>query len=190
MAMKYIDKSAIISPDQRYRYVLTREWRGTHNPDHWFWLGEVDGAGHQLGEPLSVVFIMLNPSTADGTKDDPTIRKCVGFARQWYYEKLVVINLFAYRATQPIDLKRLDRDSDPVGPHNHHHLREVLNRAGRVVCAWGHHGSYLGQDQTMMDWLDEATIQPWCLGLTDSTGQPKHPLFVPYNARLVRYNPL
>jgi hypothetical protein len=94
----YVYAGADISPDGRYRYRLWREWRGCASRDHWRWLGAKDGAGHELGEPLSVLFVMLNPSTADGTTDDPTIRRCVGFAKRWRYDRLEVVNLFAHRA--------------------------------------------------------------------------------------------
>lgn len=180
--MDYIAKNAVISDDGRYRYSLMREWRGTHDPKHWYWIHE------NYGEPRACVFIMLNPSTADGWKDDPTIRKCVGFAARWKFEKLVVLNLFAHRATKPAELMKVNQD--PVGPENHHHFRRTLERAGRVVCAWGSHGRHLGQDQTMVGWLDEAGIERFYALGYDAKGNPRHPLMMPYDSKLVRYNPL
>lgn len=180
MALEYIAKGATLSPDGRYRYSLWREWRGTHDPNNWEWMYADQGV------PKPCVFIMLNPSTADSQIDDPTIRKCVGFAWRWRYEKLVVINLFAYRTANPKELRGL---SDPVGPHNSHHIREILQQAGRVICAWGADESVSQQDQTMMGWLDAESIQPFCLGTT-KLGAPRHPLYIPYGNPISRFNPL
>jgi hypothetical protein len=87
---------------------------------------------------------MLNPSTADASQDDPTIRRCIGFARQWGCGRLVVLNLFAFRATDPADLKRA---ADPVGPENRAWFDRTLVDdlvGGPVVCGWGVHGAHLG----------------------------------------------
>lgn len=127
---------AVISPCGRYRYVLARD------------LGLM-GRG-------AVLFLMLNPSTADASEDDPTIRRCKGFAQTWGFARLLVGNLYAYRATDPsaLGLKRPpdpqvshyeDRfhwglpPSDPVGPENDRHLIELSAQADKVVCAWGAH---------------------------------------------------
>jgi hypothetical protein len=153
--MDYVDAGAKISDDEKYRYILWREW-------------ETNGV-MVFSSPC--VFIMLNPSTADGKTDDLTIRKCVGFARLWKYKKLVVVNLFAGRATQPADLFRM---GDPIGLHNSHHIREALTGAGKVVCAWGMHGDYMEQDKAIMRLIDEVGLQPYVLGLTKD-GFPRHP---------------
>lgn len=190
--MEYVNKGAEISPCGKYRYMLWREWRGTHDPNHWKWLTElngkvcVDGGGRPLGEPKPCVFIMLNPSTADGLTDDPTIRKCVGFAAQWKYEKLIVVNLFAYRATNPQQLYAVE---DPVGYQNQHWVRRAVQDAGRVICAWGSHGALHKQHQTMMGWLDAEDVQPIHIGNLTSNGQPKHPLYLSYGLPISRYNP-
>lgn len=177
MTQEYIDCGAVVS--SRYRYELHREWRGSHNPDNWIWMHADQGV------PKSCVFIMLNPSTADGEVDDPTIRKCVGFSRLWKYEKMVVVNLFAYRAVYPKELRIV---GDPVGPRNAHHVRAALETAGLVVCAWGGSGGLYRQDQTMMGWLDAVGVEPVCLGLTDA-GKPRHPLYLPYSTKPIRFNP-
>lgn len=173
--MRYIDAGAKISPDGRYRYLLWREWRGTHDPKHWRWLGENDGAGRPLGEPLSCLFVMLNPSTADGEKDDATIRRCVAFAASWKYERLEVVNLFAFRATRPEELLALDDMADPVGPENLASVRDAAEDAGLVVCSWGIHGKHLGQDETVLGWIGNRPV--YALGFT-AGGQPRHPLYV------------
>ena len=105
-------KSALISPDRLYRYDLLRIW----NED----------------KP-AVMFIGLNPSTADETKDDPTIRRCIGFARSWGYGQLIMGNLFALRSTKPAGLLSA---ADPVGPQNDSHLIWLGNQASMIVAAW------------------------------------------------------
>ncbi len=186
--MEYIDSGAAISNDGRYRFMLWREWRGTHNPKNWYWEG-VDGAGEKFGSPRACVFIMLNPSTADADADDHTIIKCVGFAKRWNFERLVVVNLFAYRATKPAELKAVNHNGDPVGYQNQHYVRRALDRAGRVVCAWGSHGGHLGQDRTMLGWLDQSWDSClYALGY-DTKGNPRHPLMLSYDTKLVRYEP-
>ena len=119
--------TAIISSCQRYRYTLTRT----------------------VGCAAKVVtFIMLNPSTADAREDDPTIRRCKGFARSLAAGKLIVVNLFAFRATKP---KVLLAEKEPVGPENNDHIRcaaeEAHNSGGMVIAAWGAHGGHRDRDK-------------------------------------------
>lgn len=191
-ASPYVDFGAELSDCGRYRYRLWREWRGTHDPVNWRWLHEEDGsvakdgAGYDLGEPLACVFVMLNPSTADATKDDPTIRRCVGFAKRWNYERVEVINLFAFRSTDPATLLALNHDDDPVGPDNLAHVDRLLPRAGIIIAAWGAHGAHLGQDETMLGWLGCPPRKVHALGLTKD-GHPRHPLYLPSNAEPVPY---
>lgn len=156
---------AVISPDGLYRYSLVRRW----------------------GNGPEATFVMLNPSTADAMRDDPTIRRCIGFARAWGMGCLYVGNLFAYRATDPTVMRAAP---DPVGPENHYYLQWICYRAakngGVVVCAWGVHGSYMEQDETFMGWMDGLAIEPRCLGTTKA-GAPRHPLFVARATPLVPY---
>jgi hypothetical protein len=175
----YIEAGAKLSPDGKYRYRLWREWRGTHDPKNWHWVTK-DGDGDPMGEPKSCLFVMLNPSTADGDKDDPTIRRCVGFAKALKYERLEVVNLFAYRATRPTDLLDLNHADDPVGPWNLEIVTAAAEKAGIVICAWGAHGGHLGQDETVLGWLDTRAVH--ALGLTRD-GHPRHPLYLPAGAR-------
>jgi hypothetical protein len=114
---------------------------------------------------------MLNPSTADAARDDPTIRSCVHFTRQWGYGGLVVVNLFAWRATDPAELVAA---SDPVGPANDATIaRYAMGR--RIIAAWGSHGELLDRDCAVLEMLgDRRRIA--CLGLTAS-GKPRHPLY-------------
>jgi hypothetical protein len=177
---QYIEAGAKLSKCESYRYLLWREWRGTHDPKNWRWLGAKDGSGAPLGEPKACVFIMLNPSTADGAQDDPTIRRCVGFAKAWGYERLEVVNLFAYRATQPAVILAMDYMADPVGPDNRDHVQNAVLDAGKIICAWGAHGGHLGQDETTLGWCGNRLI--YSLGLT-AKGHPKHPLYLPSTAQ-------
>jgi hypothetical protein len=145
---------ADFSRNRRYRYCLTREWNANSHP---------------------LVFIGLNPSTADEKNDDPTIRRCVGFARAWGYGGIVMLNLFAYRATDPYDMILTP---DPIGPRNN---QELLNWTDRefVVAAWGTHGAFKNRDIDVWNLLQPRRI--YTLGLTKN-GHPKHPLYLPSTA--------
>ena len=147
---------AVFSRDRRYRYFLSRAW-GVRWP--------------------AVAFIMLNPSTATEKVLDPTIRRCVGFAKDWGFERLIVLNLFALRATLPSELRGVE---DPVGSHNDEWIRFVLQSLGvrRIVCAWGTHGTYRGRDLEVYDLLRaNAPVHPVTLKLTKD-GHPGHPLYI------------
>lgn len=154
--------SALISKCGRYRYFLTRGW----------------------GDGGECTFIMLNPSVADAEEDDPTIRRCIGFARRSGYGSLRVVNLFALRATKPDELRLAD---DPVGPSNDEHIVTALG-ADLVIAAWGAHGGLHGRDQQVIDIFKfvmraNPKFTVHCLGHTQS-GQPKHPLYLAKNSPL------
>ncbi len=117
-----------------------------------------------------VLFIDLNPSTADETNDDPTITRCVNFARAWGFGGLVMANLFAYRATDP---QKLSQCPDPVGPENNRSLLKLQEEASLVVAAWGNHGTLFDRGSEVLKLLKE----PHCLEMSLS-GQPKHPLYL------------
>jgi hypothetical protein len=144
-------KSAQIDPTGRYRYWLKREWDSTRP---------------------CVGFVMLNPSTADAIKDDPTLRACLGFAQRWGYGSLGVVNLFAYRATSPQVLRAV---RDPIGAENDHHIAQMCQEVNQIVVAWGNQGKLLGRDQEVLQQLYQH--QPVCLGVTKQ-GCPHHPLYV------------
>lgn len=183
---EYFSSGAIISEDERYRYVLFREWRGHGSDENWRWFDAVDGNGHKLGVPKTCLFIMLNPSTADALNDDPTIRRCVSFAKAWKYDRLEVVNLFAYRTKSPSELKALLDKDDPVGRSNIKYVQQAMTDAGLIVCAWGVHGSHLDQDETVLGWLPfERKI--YSLGTTKD-GSPKHPLYIAADTKLVEFH--
>ena len=177
----YCRSYADVSPCGRYRYLLEREWRGTHDPKNWKWLGFKDGTGAECGHPKSALFIMLNPSTADDTADDPTIRRCVGFAKAWKYEQLSVVNLFAYRATDP---KELYSAGDVIhAPRNQEVIECAARDAGIIICAWGTHGAWGQQGEIVRGWLAHHPL--YALGFTKD-GHPRHPLYLPAKASPVR----
>jgi hypothetical protein len=152
-------RGAVFDSSDTYRYSLWRTW---------------DSALPR------VAFVMLNPSTADQRVDDPTIRRCMGFARQWGYGSLSVVNLFAYRTPSPAALARA---ADPVGPDNDRYLRAAYRRARDLVLAWGTHGSLHGRDQEVLDLLGRGRRKPLlCLGTTRD-GHPRHPLYLPRDTR-------
>ena len=149
-----IERKTILSADRKYRYTL---WRGEENPTAKF-----------------VQFIGLNPSTADEKNDDPTIRRCIDFAKRWGYDALCMTNLFAYRATLPADMKAF---SSSVGLDNRHYLLQCASHAGLVIAAWGTNGKHQHQDLTVRQWLDGIGIKLHHLGL-NGDGTPKHPLYL------------
>jgi hypothetical protein len=134
---------------------------------------------------------MLNPSTADATVDDPTIRKCIGFSRRWRCGVLRVVNLFAFRTTDPRCLKTV---TDPVGPENLRWILRSVEAAERsrerstVVCAWGAHGTHQNQDAAILRLLKRRTIRLVALGRTKD-GQPRHPLYASYASRRIPFGP-
>jgi hypothetical protein len=165
--------SAVISDDQLYRYALVRRW---HYP------GLLDLEHGRA--PLTV--IMLNPSTADGDVDDPTIRRCVGFARALELAGVLVVNLYAYRATKPADLWAAE---DPVGPHADKFILEAAVRSTELgaplVAAWGAHARP-DRVEHVLELIDRAGARLTALGTTKA-GQPRHPLYLPATARPARW---
>lgn len=130
---------------------------------------------------------MLNPSTADADTDDPTIRKCMNFSRQWELDGLLVYNLFAYRTSDPRLLNNVD---DPIGPENDKFLIEALDRhldTGAVlVCAWGVRGGQHGQAKKFLRLAITKDAELHALSITRG-GYPKHPLYAPYRRKIVSY---
>ena len=134
-----------------------------------------------LGIPFNVpgkscVFLLLNPSTATEQNDDPTVRRCWGFAMKWGFSECVILNLFAFRATDPVDMRNAQ---DPVGPDNDAAIRRLVSRAGALVCAWGVFGRHRDRDIEVMRLLETVERSPRfeCLGLTKD-GDPRHPLYL------------
>lgn len=146
---------AEFSKDGRYRYRLWREW----------------------DESLArVVFVMLNPSTADAKKDDPTIRRCIGFARLWDYGRIDVVNLFGYRATKPRDLRLVP---DPIGPENETAIVDAISGSPLVIAAWG---NLVQKVPPLLLGMMLRRCNLFCLGTT-LQGSPRHPLYVKKSTR-------
>lgn len=125
--------------------------------------------------------IGLNPSTADETRDDPTIRRCIGFAKLNACESLCMTNLFAFRATDPQDMRR---EASPVGDENDEWLDRCSSGATLILAAWGKHGSHIGRAAAVAKRFPDKL---WCLG-TNLDGSPKHPLYVPYHQHLIPFS--
>ncbi len=149
-----VEKDATLSKCGRYRYELIRRW----------------------GPGSLATFVMLNPSKADHKVDDPTVRKCMKFARKWGYSGIRVVNLFAWRATDPAALKKVPRE-DLVGPYNNDHILHACKSPGMVVLAWGAHGGLHGRDQEVIKVLQEKFVDYHHLGRTKH-GLFRHPLFI------------
>jgi len=116
---------------------------------------------------------MLNPSTADAQRDDPTIRRCTGFARRWGFGGIEVVNLFAWRATKPEELRRA---SDPVGRLNDRAILRAARECAMTIAAWGNHGAWMGRTDRVLEIL-RGVCEVRVFGLT-AIGQPKHPLYL------------
>lgn len=146
-----------------YRYLLWRTW------DH--------------AAPC-LLWVLLNPSTADERTDDPTLRRCMGFSRAWGYGGVEIANLFALRTPYP---RQLLLSSDPVGGENDCYLAATAERVAAIVVAWGAVGTYRGRDRVVFALLARHAAQPpLCLGTTRD-GSPRHPLYTAQSARLTPY---
>jgi hypothetical protein len=152
--------TASFDTSRRYRYRLSRLW---------------DPRGPR------VCFVMLNPSTADASRLDPTVRRCVGFARSWGAGAVEVINLFALCSRDPTVLREVE---DPTGVSNDDALRAAARDADQIVCAWGVHGELHDRGRIVLELVAEAGAPLVHLGLTRA-GHPKHPLYLRGDAERV-----
>lgn len=154
------DGSAVFSACRRYRYLLWRQWREP-----------IPGEGYAM-------FVGLNPSTADETTDDPTLRRCIGFARDWGFGGLFMTNLFAWRATDP---RELPKHIGAVGVENDQYLARAAAGAGVIVAAWGSQATGRRRDAEVIRLLAGTGFGLSCLGRTRD-GFPRHPLYLPKTA--------
>ena len=149
--------TAVYSPCERYRYLLTRVW----NPDG-----------------PKALFVMLNPSTATEFQNDPTVERCERRARTLGFGAFRVTNIFAFRATDP---RIMRAQADPVGPANDAAIREsAMDWADRIICAWGTHGAHLDRGARVESILRSTGRPLFTLGLSKE-GHPKHPLYIGYD---------
>jgi hypothetical protein len=196
---------AEFSPCRTWRYTLTRTLAPAVLPEP-----PIYGLG-PFERLRTIAFIGLNPSTADETHDDPTVRRCLRFAERWGFERLVMLNIFALRSTDP---KALRRAEDPIGPENDAYIADRAAHADLVVCCWGVHGLWhacarafpcegcsdrevcreaercwrspvLTRQEEVLALLREGGVEPWAFGFTKG-GAPKHPLYLRADAKLVR----
>lgn len=150
---KYEESDAVLSDDGKYRYLLRRTW------DH---------------TKPRMLYVMLNPSTADASIDDPTIKSCVRLAKAQGYGSFEVVNLFGLRATDP---KELLKAPDPAGPDNDRIVAAAVGRCDVVVCAWGAFQFAHERAKVLRNELRSGKPAIYCLGKTKS-GAPKHPLYM------------
>jgi hypothetical protein len=128
----------------------------------------------------TITWIGLNPSTADEEVDDPTVKRVVSFSKAWGYAKVYMVNLFAFRATNPKDMKKA---ADPGGPENLGWIVKLCNQSQMCLAAWGNNGSFGGSGKNLLKQLDYLGIGPiHCLGVTKK-GHPKHPLYLSRNTK-------
>lgn len=152
----WIEASAEFSPCKQYRYRLVRSW---------------------CAEKPMLAIIGLNPSTADEKQLDPTLRKCVKYAKAWGFGKLTMLNIFAFRSTDPYVLAKKPWGFDLVGPDNDFHIADVASKAKMVLAAWGTHAWVNGRERHALKLLTDRGITLHHLGRTKA-GFPRHPLYV------------
>lgn len=170
-----IEIATSFSEDRRYRYMLVRD---------------IDALTVAMGyDPMSVAFLMLNPSTADENQDDPTIRRCCDFAARWGYGRLIVVNLSPVRATDPKDLLAAGREPDGVAELNIRHVSAAAAASSRVILAYGAHGDAQDRASYVVGrlWGGMHASKLYCLGLTAGS-LPRHPLYVPKDTRPIPYS--
>jgi len=164
---EYIDNApAIFSLDRRHRYLLRRKV----------------GFGNRI-----CLFVCLNPSTATEYMNDPTIRRCMGFAAGWNYGILEVANIFALRSTDPLRL--YEHDEDPIGPENDEYIEDAAKRTDLCVVAWGDRGKFLDRGRKVLANLQTTGVEIKHLGLTLQR-QPRHPLYLRKTQQLLPMEPL
>ncbi len=156
-------KDAVISECLNYRYALSRKWDEKND--------------------RTIVFCMLNPSTADASLDDPTIRRCIGFAKEWQYDQLVVINLYSLRTPNPKDLWP---HPNPIGEDNDNCIQMMAKRYENIVCAWGANAKFDRVVQVAAI-LENSGANLMCLGTTKN-GSPRHPLYIKSTQLLMPWN--
>lgn len=159
-----IESSAIISDCLNYRFLLTRKWETNL-------FNEFSG---------DICFIMLNPSTADSNIDDPTLRRCINFSKNWGFSTLRIVNLFAYRASNPDILKKIN---NPIGEHNDNYIINAATNSNKTIIAWGNNGNLFDRANSVLELLSEKKINSFAIQLTNSN-QPKHPLYIKKDIKL------
>ena len=159
---------AAFSPCRKFRYALWRRW---------------------MDKGDTALFLLLNPSTADEIKNDPTVERCERYAKSWGYARLFVANLFAFRATFPKDLKWAD---DPIGPHNDKWILKLARMSTIVIAGWGNHGGFMQREKRVKELLlndgsdFDSRKDIYCLAVNKG-GSPKHPLYMKNDLKPIPY---
>ena len=157
-----IYSTAIYSPCKSYRYLLNRT---------------------TVNAKKSLLFILLNPSTATEFKNDPTIARCQKRSEVLNYKAFTICNLFAFRTKSPRVMKNY---FDPVGPENDRLIGESILNADKIICAWGNHGTHLSQAEKVVKIIKAHNSSAFHLGLTKNN-QPMHPLYIEYSRKPVKW---
>jgi hypothetical protein len=150
--VRLTESGATFSRCRRWRYLLWRRWDATRPAAN---------------------FLMLNPSTADEVKLDPTCSRARSYAESWGYGALIVTNVFAFRSTDPELMKAA---KDPVGPGNDAAIVKAAKASAIVVCAWGNHGAFLGRSARVRELLEGIPLHALRV---NANGEPAHPLYLP-----------
>lgn len=155
-----MERKTVLSSCRTYRYCLWREWDNSNT--------------------RYVMFIGVNPSTADEVEDDATIRRCVGYAKNWGFGALCMVNLFAFRARDPEDMKL---SKHPIGSDNDRWIMELSNEAEWIIAGWGKNGTHLNRDREVKRMLRGKLS---CLSITEE-GHPGHPLYLKKSLTPISY---
>jgi hypothetical protein len=142
-------KNAILSSDRKYRYVLSRIWDDSKQ---------------------AVMMVGLNPSTADENEDDPTVARCINFAKSWGYGGIYMLNLFAVRTPKP---KKIYKADEPIGSENDKYLKEYSQKCDKIICAWGNDGSYKNRSNEI-----KSNFSHLYYLKINKSGEPAHPLYL------------
>ena len=153
---------AVFSRCRRWRYLLWRCW--------------------DESKPAAN-FLMLNPSTADERRLDPSCTRARNYAERWGFGAVVITNIFGWRATDPEEMKSV---RDPVGPGNDAAIVKAAREAKLVVCAWGNHGVHLNRSEAVLDLLRKTRIRMHVLRV-NGAGYPAHPLYLPASLKPTRW---
>ena len=148
---------ADFSPCKQYRYLLWREWTPLLPP---------------------ACFILLNPSTADSSRDDPTIRRCIGLSKSQGFGSSFFLNAFALRSTSP---KNLYQHGDPIGPENDSYIKKYCKSSSMVFVGWGAHGKLHNRQSQVLSLLSNSTTL-YCFAINKG-GTPRHPLYLRGDAK-------
>ena len=165
-ALLFPNQDTLWSPDRTYRYFLRRSVAGDRD----------------LSAKPPIAFLLLNPSTADEVQDDPTVRRCRRYALAWGYGEVIILNAFAFRATNP---QLLRTQADPVGPENDRIIKQTAQvvgaQGGTLVCGWGNHGGFRARGKALRSLLKGYPAQAFPF---TGTGEPGHPLYLPKAVRI------